>query len=253
MTRSRFCFVLGFCVVLAFAGSARAQSENAAEAQCGALFGAKVCSSYQTRAGKITEITLRVPVALIEHAPAKVPMVWPPKADLNVPFAAAVQKQTGFTYANIYWNPMGHRPSVYSVPHFDIHFYFTPERVVEKIDCKDTVKPRTLPADYVLPDLNVPHLGEMVGMCIPDMGMHAVPAVDLNSKAPWKGSMLLGYYGGKPSFLEPMVTSALLLQKHSFTLPVPQGIAPTAHVRYPREFRAVYLPKSDAYDLTFFF
>jgi hypothetical protein len=253
MLRNRFCFFLGFLVVVAFAGGARAQVENGAEAQCGALFGAKVCTSYEMRAGKITELTLRVPVALVEHAPAHAPMVWPPKPDLDVPFAAAVQKQTGFTYANIYWNPMGHAPGAYMVPHFDVHFYFAPERVVEKIDCKNTVKPRALPADYVLPDENVPHIGEMVGVCIPAMGMHALPAADLNVKTPWKASMIVGYYGGKATFFEPMIASATLLQKHSFTLPVPQDIEPTAHVRYPREFRAVYLPKSNVYDFTFFF
>ena len=254
MVRNVFYFALGVAAVVAFAGSAGAESKKVAADSCGSVFGTHVCTSYQMRAGKVISFSLRVPVAMIEHAPANVAMVWPPKAELNVRFAPVVEKQTGFTYANIYWNAHGHGPANYMVPHFDFHFYFVPERQVATINCKDTVKPRAVPAGYFLPpDENVPQIGEVVGACIPDMGMHAFPATDLSGKAPWKGSLLIGYYDGKPIFVEPMITSALLLQKHSFTLPVPQEIAPAAHVRYPRSFRAVYLPESKAYDFTFFY
>ncbi|MFZ0662987.1 MAG: hypothetical protein WAM66_09870 [Acidobacteriaceae bacterium] len=238
----------------AFAGSAPARAGKTAAGSCAPLFGANICTSYRMRAGRITEFTLRVPVAMIEDAPAVVHMSWPPKADLNVPFAPVVAKQTGFTYANIYWEVHGHGPAPYMVPHFDFHFYVIPERKVDEITCKDTVKPRAVPAGYALPpDESVPNLGKVVGACIPDMGMHAAPDTDFNRKTPWKGSLLLGYYDAKPIFFEPMLTTALLLQKHSFSLPVPQGIEPAAHVRYPKGFRAVYLPKSKAYDLTFFY
>lgn len=254
MVRNVFYFALGIAAVLAFSGSAGAQSEQAAAGSCGSLFGTKVCTAYQMRAGKVISFSLRVPVAMIEHAPANVPMVWPPKADLNVHFAPVVEKQTGFRYANIYWNAHGHGPATYLVPHFDFHFYFVPERQVETINCKDTVKPRAVPVGYALPpDENVPQIGEVVGACVPNMGMHAAPDTDFNSKSPWKGSLLVGYYDGKPIFVEPMITTALLLQKHSFSLPVPPGIAPAAHVRYPRSFRAVYLAKAQAYDFTFFY
>jgi hypothetical protein len=252
VVRSVLFLAVGAAAVVISAGSARA-AEKAAEGSCGALFDTNVCTSYRMRAGKITELTLRVPVAMIEHAPANAPMAWPPRPDLKVPFAPVVQKQTGFTYASIYWEAHGHTPAAYTVPHFDFHFYFVPERQVEEITCKDTVKPRVLPTGYALPDVNVPQIGELVGLCIPDMGMHAAPDSDLNRKTPWKGSMMVGYYSGKPVFFEPMITTALLLQKHSFSLPIPRGIEPAPHVRYPREFRAVYVPGSNAYDFMFFY
>ena len=87
-------------------------------------------------------------------------------------------------------------------------------------------------------------------MLFRSMGMHAVPAADLNLKTPWQTSLLIGYYGGKPIFIEPMITRALLLRKHSFSLSVPK-IERTTHVRYPRRFRAVYHPKSETYDFIF--
>lgn len=253
MVRNVLYFLVGIATVLTFSGSARAQSETGGALTCGTLFEAKVCTSYQTRAGKITELTLRVPVAVAERAPADAPMVWPPKPGLILPFAPEVQQQIGFTYASIYWEAHGHPPAAYMVPHFDFHFYFVPRREVQTIDCKDTVKPRALPAGYAMQDLDLPHIGKMAGSCIPNMGMHAGPAADVASKTPWKGSMIVGYYWGKPKFFEPMITSAFLLEKHSFSLPVPRDIAPVAHVRYPKKFRAVYHPESQLYDFTFFY
>ena len=248
--RRKFCVVIGISAALGFAIGAGAQTGKAIKGPCGSVFGVKVCTSYRTQAGKVTEFTFSVPVAAIEKAPANVPMVWPPKADVNVPFAPVVTEQTGFRFANIYWEAGGHPPAVYMVPHFDFHFYFAPEQSVEGIDCKDTSKPRVLPAGYALPDVNVPMVGELVGVCVPAMGMHAVPEADLKTKAPWKGSMLVGYYSGKPLFIEPMVTRALLLRKQSFSLAVPE-IEPAPHVRYPKRFRADYVAASKTYNFTF--
>jgi hypothetical protein len=247
--RKAFCFAVGIVTILAFARSARAQTEKVAEGPCGSLFGAKVCTSYRTQAVKVTQFTLRVPVAAIEQAPANLPMEWPPKSDLNVNFAPAVEEQTGFIFSSIYWEPGGHPPAAYMVPHFDFHFYFVPQQKVQEVDCKDTTKPKTLPAGYALPDVSVPQIGELVGVCVPAMGMHAVPNSDLNLKAPWEASLLVGYYGGRPTFIEPMITRAFLLRKRSFSLVIPE-IEGIPHVRYPRRFRAVYLPKNMTYNFT---
>jgi hypothetical protein len=247
---STLCFGAGIVTLLAFADGARAQTEKPAEGLCGSVFGVKVCTSYRTRSGKITAFSLSVPVAAIEQAPAKVPMVWPPKAEAVVRLAPVVEEQTGFKFANIYWEGGGHPPGAYMVPHFDFHFYFVPEGKVQKIDCKDRSKPPILPAGYDLQDVNVPQLGELVGLCVPAMGMHAVPDADLKATTPWEASLLIGYYSGQPMFIEPMVTRAFLLRKQSFSLTIPE-IAQSPHVRYPKRFDAVYVPKSKTYDLTF--
>ena len=60
----------------------------------------------------------------------------------------------------------------------------------------------------------------------------------------------MGYNSGKPVFIEPMITKALLMKKHSFSLPIPE-IAPTPNVRFPRRFNAVYHPENESYDFTF--
>ncbi len=248
--RKTFHTTLGLVAIAAFVCGASTQAQEAAAGTCGSVFGAKVCTSYRTHAGKVTQFSMTVPLAAIEQAPAAMSMVWPPKADVVVPFAPEVHQQTGFTFTNVYWNAHGHIPTAYEVPHFDFHFYFVPEEEVAGIDCKDTSKPKMIPAGYALHDEDVPQIGTLVGMCIPQMGMHAVPATDLDNKTHWEGSMLVGYYGGKPMFIEPMITSELLLRKHSFSLAIPK-IEPTPHVRYPTRFNAVYHPENESYDFTF--
>jgi hypothetical protein len=248
--RNKLHYVVGLAAIAVFALGAKAQAQEAAPGTCGSVFGAKVCTSYRTKSGKVTEISMNVPIAVIEKAPATMSMDWPPKADVVVPFAPEVHEQTGFTFTNVYWNAEGHPPAVYMVPHFDFHFYFVPEDAVQGFDCKDTTKPASLPAGYALPDVDVPGMGTLIGVCIPEMGMHAVPAGDLTTKEPWTGSLLVGYYGGKPKFIEPMLTKAVLMKKHSFSLPIP-AIEPTPHVRYPKRFNAAYHPENESYDFSF--
>lgn len=250
--RARYasCFVVSIVMIWAFADSAFARPRRYTQGPCGSMFGVKVCTFYQTRSGQVSEFGLSVPIAAIQQAPSNPPMIWPPKEDESVSFASIVEAQTGFTFANIYWEAHGHPPKVYMIPHFDFHFYFIPEEEVKGIDCKDSSKPPSLPAGYTLPDINVPSLGEMVGLCVPNMGMHAVPDADLAPAAPWAASMLVGYYGGKPIFIEPMVAGARLLQKHTFSLAIPP-IEQVPRVRYPRRFHAVYLAKSQTYNFIF--
>jgi hypothetical protein len=57
--------------------------------------------------------------------------------------------------------------------------------------------------------------------------IHALPTADVNLKTPWQAWLLIGYYAGKPMFER------------------------TTHIRYPRQFRAVYIPKTETYDFTF--
>ncbi len=245
-----FCLAVSVLILWACAASAFAKPRKFTEGPCSVLFGVRVCSFYQMRSGKVSEFGLTVPLAAIQRAPANPPMNWPPRQDAVIPFAPEVEAQTGFTFADIYAEAHGHPPQAYMSPHFDFHFYFISQHELEGVDCKDSSKPSALPAGYALPDITVPSIGELTGLCVPLMGMHAVPDADLTAAAPWAASMLVGYYSQKPIFLEPMVSSARLLEQHGFSLAIPR-IEPTAHVRYPKRFRAVYLAKSKTYNLIF--
>lgn len=80
------------------------------------------------------------------------------------------------------------------------------------------------------------------------MGMHALPASEMEGTAPFRGTMVIGFIGGKPIFAEPMLSKAFLMEKTSFDLAMPTvpGMTPTP----PRSFRAEYDAAAGAYKFT---
>lgn len=63
--------------------------------------------------------------------------------------------------------------------------------------------------------------------------------------------MITGFYGGKLTFIEPMITHAALAWKADFTLPVQQPTGLDHTLLFPSTFNARYNAKSDTYTLTF--
>jgi hypothetical protein len=84
------------------------------------------------------------------------------------------------------------------------------------------------------------------------MGMHSMASAELDQVNPCGGSMIVGYYGGEPHFVEPMISKAKLMESRTFALtvpPAPQGLK--ANVRWPTRFEAVYDPAARAYRMVF--
>lgn len=132
-------------------------------------------------------------------------------------------------------------------PHFDFHFYTITPAERTAIDCSNLAKPAALPAAYGMVDVPLPPdmakmmgVSTLVGLCVPHMGMHSLLAAEMESKEPFKGSMVIGYYGGKPIFIEPMLTKTMLMEKKSFDLPVPTvpGLAGAQPTKFHAEFDA---------------
>lgn len=224
--------------------------------ECADAFGAQLCSWARVQGDAIVEVGATVPVASIESAPAEVPMAWPPSTVAVVDLPESVVQKTGLTHLTMYWEPVGHPPATYMVPHFDFHFYrITPDARVA-IDCADTTKPATLPEGYTLPDEVLPDdiaamigVKTLIGVCVPEMGMHSLVTAEMEATTPFQGTMVIGYYRGEPIFVEPMLSKALLMERRSFDLALPaipglQGDQPTA-------FRAEYDAASDAYRFVF--
>jgi len=151
----------------------------------------------------------------------------------------------------VFWEPHGHPPGPYLTPHFDFHFYSVSRADVQAIDCADATKPAQLAAGYELADVTIEPIGHLVGLCVPQMGMHALPAAELVSTTPFEKTMVLGYYEGQSIFVEPMITRAALLARHSFTLDIPEIPGRPAASRYPRKFRADYDAVGQEYTFTF--
>ena len=222
------------------------------QGSCAKVNGADVCTWGEMRGTQVTAFGATVPMAAITGAPAEMKMVWPPVADASIAMPAEVASGTGFKTLTVFWEPHGHPPKMMAVPHWDFHFYDMPGAEVAAIGCTDTVKPRTLPAGYALPDMDLgPPIGVLPGVCVPGMGMHALVASELSDTMPWTKSLVIGYDHQKPVFVEPMLANATMLAKKSFTLAVPTiaGVASTSH--YPTQFHADYDSTSQSYKFVF--
>ena len=212
---------------------------------CADVFGAQVCTWALLDGETVLEVGATVPLAAIENAPAEAEMTWPPRmeADIQLPQEAA---PTGLRHLTIFWEPHGHPPGPYLHPHFDFHFYNLSSEETRAIDCADVTKPAVVPSGYVLPDVEVPDLGTLIGLCVPQMGMHGLSGAEIESEAAFTGTMVVGYYAGAPIFVEPMITREKLMRRESFTLEMP-AVEPPDGVRYPTRVRVDYDAAEDAY------
>jgi hypothetical protein len=218
---------------------------------CADVHGGQVCTFATVMDGAVTEFGATVPMVTIEAAPEGGEMVWPPQVAATIPLPEEVQAETGFDHLGVNWEAMGHPPGLFFTPHFDFHFYSVTPEAVAATDCSDTSKPGALPAAYALPDLDVPPIGMLVGLCVPLMGMHAMPAAEVDQTDPFGASMLVGYYGGDFTFIEPMVSKVMLLEGAPFELEVPSIPDVPAGVSLPTSFDATYDEVTATYRLTF--
>lgn len=161
---------------------------------------------------------------------------------LPLPASAPV---TGYSHVGLDWNPRGHLPEgVYSVPHFDVHFYlvdaaeraaitFVGDAAAAAFTPPD---PTLVPAGYVIPPEGA----------VEHMGLNGVdPAGPEFAGEPFRYTFIWGYYAGEQVFLEPMVSLDALRTKGDVTLPVPQPAAFSRPGYYPTRYRIGYDAERD--------
>jgi hypothetical protein len=243
-------------LVVALSGCAKEVPIVEVSGDCADVNGGQVCTMARTRGDSVIDVGAVVPLTSIANAPVDAEMAWPPMSAAILSLPAAVQQQSGLQEFTMYWEAHGHPPAPYMTPHFDFHFYTVSDAERMAIDCTDTAKPSELAAGYSLPDQDLPPemaqmigVSTLVGICVPQMGMHSLLTSELESTTPFRGSMVLGYYATRPIFIEPMITQAMLMEEKSFTLPIPS--IPGATGNYPRSFRADYDSTAKAYHLVF--
>ena len=238
-----------FCI-LVLGLNACGESIQTIEGDCGSVYDGEVCTWAALSGDQVVEFGATVPIRAIESAPLDLEMVFPPKPVAVIPLPEEVAEATGFIHLTIDWEPHGHPPALFAVPHFDFHFYTVDPAVVAAVDCSDVSKPAQLPESHALPDITIPGLGELVGLCVPGMGMHSMPAHEIDQAEPFDASMLVGYYGGDVIFVEPMIARAKLLAAEGFTMEVPTVTTARTDVRWPSHFEAVYDESTQAYRFT---
>lgn len=121
---------------------------------------------------------------------------------------------TPFRLASLDWNPRGHIPPMYGLPHFDFHFYLIEAGQRDAILPEDpsdyaafeavgAVAPEQglLPGNYVYP-------GEAT---VPQMGAHWIdPASHEFHGETFDKTFIYGTWQGEVIFWEPMITKAYL-------------------------------------------
>lgn len=249
---------VGAAVLCVFALSACEREKTVAEVsgQCVDAYQGQVCTWATMQGDEVVELGATVPIASIENAPAEEEMVWPPVPVAVDSLPAAARQESGFTNMTMYWESGGHPPGPYLTPHFDFHFNLISSAEREAIDCADTSKPANVPAAYSLPDVPLPPpmvqltgVSALIGLCAPKMGMHALLTKEMESSELFRGTLVIGYYHDKPIFIEPMLTREMLLERKSFTLPIPQ--IPGLTSAHPTAFRADYDADKQAYRFVF--
>lgn len=218
---------------------------------CQPVFGAQVCTWSRTSGSKVVAFGATIPMAAIENSPVDAPMTWPPTMAAAVPMPADAKAAAGVNHMTIFWEAHGHPPAPFLTPHFDFHFYVIDSADRMAITCADSTKPATLPQGYTLPDMDLPEIGHLPGVCVPQMGMHALVTTALADTAIFSGTMVMGFYQGRPIFFEPMIARAKLLERRSFTLPMAAPAGLGAGVHYPTKFEAEYDPAMPGYRFVF--
>ncbi|MDI3422621.1 hypothetical protein [Streptomyces luteolus] len=132
---------------------------------------------------------------------------------LDLPKGFQKHVRTPFKWAQLTWDPRGHPPDYYSVPHFDFHFYIQDEAAVRRIrtgpcrgimNCDDLKTAREPVPERYMPDRYMD-----MGAVVPQMGNHLMDmdAPEMHGK-PFTQTFMYGAYDGEITFYEPMVDKA---------------------------------------------
>lgn len=147
------------------------------------------------------------------------------------------------------WNPHGHEPeNVYTLPHFDMHFYFISKTQRDMITCAGAdaaVCTKEIPSQYLVKDYGPTPGG------VPKMGWHWVDLLsdEFNGKKFTK-TYIYGYYDAKPIFIEPMVTWEYLASKVDATQKVRLPVSFWKDGNYPHAYEVSYDQKRKLHKIT---
>ena len=163
---------------------------------------------------------------------------FPPQM-FNIPLPAKASA-TAFDHISLDWNAMGHEPAgIYTLPHFDIHFYMIDTLTQYSISPLDSTAGRAMPDTTVIPTgYFTPGPGDIV----PAMGIHYVDATshELHG-ATFDQTLIYGFWKGKMIFVEPMITKAYLESKQTLAADLKLPVTyPTAGRYYPTKYKITY-------------
>jgi hypothetical protein len=220
--------------------------------ECKPVFEGEICTWSKSRGDELLAFGATVPMSTVESAPPEGELVMPPVTHARIALPPAVRETAGIDHLGINWEVYGHPPHTFMTPHFDFHFYTWSGAEIEAIDCSNLNKPDQLPEGYILPDIGIPEMNmTLVGLCVPEMGMHGVRESEYDDTEFFDGTMIIGYYEQEVIFIEPMVAKDHLMKRQDFGLAMPQLAHLREGVASPATFEAEYDAEQDAYHLVF--
>lgn len=151
-----------------------------------------------------------------------------------VSLPAKAKEVTPFKTIMLNWNPAGHEPDeIYTVPHFDIHFFLANEQEVAGMT--DMTKILNAPAPAYIPSNHIS------GAPVPMMGLHWIDATspELSGSAPFTQTFIYGSYDGQIKFYEPMITLDFLKNTVHFERTIPQPAKYQQAGYYPTKMKVV--------------
>jgi hypothetical protein len=170
----------------------------------------------------VTSIGIQLTDDALANLPATMPMTeW----QLERPEGAGVGP---WDHLALDWNPQGHPPPmVYTVPHFDFHFYMISP--AEQMAIQGGPDETEVPAKYVPKD----YASQVES--VPMMGVHWADTLAAEYHGnPFDHTFIYGFHEGQMIFVEPMVTLAFLQGGSDFSGAVKQPAAFQTPGMYPR-------------------
>ncbi len=155
-------------------------------------------------------------------------------------------KVKSINHVGVDWNPQGHHPEgIYSVPHFDFHFYtISPQQRLQITAIgEDLARATQTPAPALLPPNYVP----TEDGAEPYQGSHWADSTAPEFQPPPHGfdkTFLYGFYDGKISFLEPMIAKSAF-QPFTAAVPTPSQYAKAGV--YPTRYKLTYYRQAKEY------
>ncbi|GAB3493277.1 DUF5602 domain-containing protein [Spirosoma knui] len=161
--------------------------------------------------GTPASIGFTVSKGAFENLPTKLP-----ETEYMLALPDEATTQTPFKHVMINWNPQGHEPAgIYTVPHFDFHFYIQPMNEVMAIPAytaATATKFDNVPASVYLHSDFAKGPGG-----VPMMGAHWSDMTSPEFKgSPFTETFVYGSYDGRVTFWEQMVALSYLKTNPTF-------------------------------------
>ncbi|HET8654984.1 MAG TPA: DUF5602 domain-containing protein [Longimicrobiaceae bacterium] len=162
---------------------------------------------------------------------------------------------TPYRFAELDWNPHGHPPvGIYSLPHFDFHFYtisLQERNAILPSDPNFAAEANNVPTGAFVPPFYVPLVppgGQPADAAVPQMGVHwfDVRAPEFHGET-FTSTFIYGSWNGRFTFYEPMVTREFLQSKPEFAAPIPFPQSYPAPGYYPTSYRVTYDAQAKEY------